>query len=225
MPPTSTPSSMPSSGTIIPAEPVAKPMSKLALLAQRRKEAAQARDVTSSATPSGTATPPKPSISAGPSIIPPKPLSKLAQKMATARATRSEISNIKDEEVLEAQMNGAGPVEDVDMLAAEMDGTMSGLFAPYSMEETSPHPPKAAHRPSPFFDILTSTSTVGPKPPDPSPFSSMHLPVVRDPAELRRRIREAFGPDVESPDDVVLRARQARASVSKQAPKVSLARK
>jgi elongation factor 1 alpha-like protein len=38
----------------------------------------------------------------------------------------------------------------------------------------------------------------------------MHLPVVRDLEQMEKRIRNAFAA-AESPDDVVLRARQGRA--------------
>jgi len=178
-------------------------MSKLALLAQKRREEAQARASPSTPAPpspalSASATPPSgastPNAEAGPS----KPLSKLAQKMAAARLAK-----------LEAEAKPVSPPEssadamDVDAPAPSMvesEPATSGLFAF----------PKQPKKTSPFFNLLTTKCTQTNRV-DAKLSAVAHLPYVPDEEELERRVREAFGPDVESPDDIVLKARGGRA--------------
>jgi elongation factor 1 alpha-like protein len=157
---------------------------------------------------------------AGPSVAagsPVKPLSKLAQKMAAARAAKAEAAAqlvTPDptagmiEGVVSLDIGGDTPTQDMNPVGESL---LSYLFA-------AGPPNKTMHRsrqPSPFFSLLTSAAS----PPDrdspgAGPGTTMHLPVVRDQEELERRVRSAFGDGVESPDDVVLRARQGRAGTA-----------
>jgi elongation factor 1 alpha-like protein len=155
-------------------------MSKLALLAQKRKEAALAGG------------PSSPAPTRGPSAESPKPLSKLAQKMAAAKLARE----------------AGGPTS-----PEELDAAMGELAVHDEDEATKTYfrgidKPRAAK--SPFFSILTSTAR---SPPDDVSIDNIHLPPSRDPERLATRIRTAFA-DAESPDDVVLRARQGRAGTA-----------
>jgi elongation factor 1 alpha-like protein len=207
-------------------------MSKLALLAQKRKEAAQtastsaASSAPSSASPSRVVTPAPPGASpaaAGPSsaALPAKPLSKLAQKMAAARAAKAEAVTQATAEQDQSR-GGVGAVSNADSTpthnvppeATDVDPTTS-LFIGTPEQAPDRALPDPAHRPSPFFSLLTSTSA-SPKsspPVEPDSGRMLHLPFVRDQAGLERRVREAFGA-ADSPDDIVLRARQGRAGTA-----------
>jgi hypothetical protein len=67
---------------------------------------------------------------------------------------------------------------------------------------------QATSPPSVFFSLLTSHKQAAV--PDPPSLANMHIAVRGDLAAAEQRVREAFGPGVESPDDIVLRARQGR---------------
>lgn len=168
-----------------------KPMSKLALLAQKRREEAQQRASPAPSTPSKPSTPLSES-EAGPS----KPLSKLAQKMAAARAAK--LDEVSKGNVSTSSSLPQTPLED-SMEIDIPEQSASSLFAL----------PRASCRPSPFFNLLTSVKRAS-RPPDPSSSKSLHLPYVPDEEKLESRVRDAFGPDVESPDDIVLKARGGR---------------
>lgn len=177
-------------------------MSKLALLAQKRREEAQARAspsaaapsspaLSASATPSGASTP---NAEAGPS----KPLSKLAQKMAAAR-----LAKLEAEAKAVTSPPASSDAMDIDAQGASTSGpepATSGLFAF----------PKQPKKTSPFFNLLT-TKCAQHTLIDAKPSTVAHLPYVPNEEELERRVRAAFGPDVESPDDIVLKARGGRA--------------
>lgn len=209
----------------------AKPMSKLALLAQKRKEAAQTASTSAASSASPSALPsrvvtPAPSGSspaaAGPSSAasPAKPLSKLAQKMAAARAAKAEAAT---QAAADQDRGGTGaasnadstPTDNVPPEPMDVDPTTS-LFPTSTPQAVALHAaPDQAHGPSPFFSLLTSTSA-SPKSSPPVESDSgqiLHLPFVRDQAGLERRVREAFGA-ADSPDDIVLRARQGRAGTA-----------
>lgn len=167
-------------------------MSKLALLAQRRKEEAVAKEKAKDAASSGDATP---TIQVGPSrtATPDRLPSKLAQKMAAARERQ------------QAPVTAAST--DVDMLpiaASGSDGSPvddTGLFPRPSASATSP--------PSAFFDAVTATARR--KAVEPGHFAlNAHFPTISQSEEVDRRMASAFGPNAQSPDDVVLRARQGR---------------
>lgn len=198
-----------SSHTGTPADPVSKPVSKLALLAQKRKEAARARETL----PSGADTPPESSIAAA--VLPDqaKPLSKLAQKTAAAKV-RSVASTRETSGAVETTGSGNNITEDANASPDQIDEISSALFSAHISNGLNLPAPKLSNRPSPFFSIVTSSSPITTDSEGDPPLTNMHLPLVRDPAELERRIREAFGPDVESPDDIVLRARQGRAGTA-----------
>ncbi|GFZ45813.1 Elongation factor 1 alpha-like protein [Saitozyma sp. JCM 24511] len=213
-----------------------KPTSKLALLAQKRKEAAQTASTTaassasSSAPPSRVVTPAPPGASpaAGSSSAasPAKPLSKLAQKMAAARAAKAEA--VTQAAAGQDQYRGgvgaasnadSTPTNNVPPEAMDVDPTTS-LFIGTPEQAPDRAVPDPAHRPSPFFSLLTSTSA-SPKsspPVEPDSGQILHLPFVRDQAGLERRVREAFGA-ADSPDDIVLRARQAAKTSGGSTPK------
>jgi elongation factor 1 alpha-like protein len=196
----------PSTPTLAAATPEGgKPKSKLALLAEQRRLASakgspSQANATASPAPS-TSTPPPADAS------PSKPLSKLAQKMAAARAAKadgaaktptSEIG-LGEPSQMDA-INGANDEEEID----EVDTTL--------FPATTPKPPaQSSTSPSTFFNVLTSTHR---KPLLPSSELSMHLPAIGDADELQRRIRTAFGEGVESPDDIILRARSGRAGIT-----------
>ena len=74
---------------------------------------------------------------------------------------------------------------------------------------------------SPFFTLLTGSNPAPRLPSDRIDGSDLHLPFVRDRTELEQRVYRAFGPDVQSPDDIMLQARQGRAGTTGMAPKIS----
>lgn len=227
--PSAVQSSSPSpTGTPPPlADSPAKPVSKLALLAQKRREAAAAAGTGSGVPSPGLPASPSPVATAEPVSAPPspaagptsateivapspvKPLSKLAQKMAAARAAREAGVATKAES--SAAGATAAPQDAPETVVIEPVDDMWS-FLP-SSSTTVPH--KAST--STFFDILTSHSPeLGP--PEPPSLENMHIAVRGDPAAAVGRVREAFGPGTESPDDIVLRMRDGRAGTGEVAP-------
>ena len=198
------PSPAPTSAPAAPSTPDGKPMSKLALLAQKRREEAQARASPGPATPTNEASQAvAPATSASEPAS--KPLSKLAQKMAAARAAKTETI------AKEVPAASNAPVEEA---ADAMDVDETPGAGPSSLFSSAP---RTSSRPSTFFSILTkprpgSSSTAPPS--EPTTSTSLHLPYVHDSAELDRRVQAAFGPGVESPDDIVLKARGGRAGTT-----------
>jgi len=194
-------------------------MSKLALLAQKRKEAAQARETSTSKSSNVAAIPIETMTVVGSSTSPDIPLSKLAQRMATVKAGRTkEQVDVEKASELSDQHPG-----NHDTLSSTLDDSLFPACAAHAALDNIHNipSPTASRRRSPFFDILTTQIGTSASIADPPAVSEMHLPFVRNPAELERRIREAFGPDAASPDDIVLRARQGRAGVGDQAQKLS----
>lgn len=63
---------------------------------------------------------------------------------------------------------------------------------------------------SPFFAIITSTASSRAAEDRPPPGSSLHITVTGDVDKVEKRIRDAFA-QAQSPDDIVLQARQGRA--------------
>nr|XP_019042466.1 elongation factor 1 alpha-like protein [Kwoniella bestiolae CBS 10118]OCF21396.1 elongation factor 1 alpha-like protein [Kwoniella bestiolae CBS 10118] len=214
--PSPAPSSAPTSSTI-QSESGSKPISKLALLAQKRKEAAAAQTTdTSSVTPSKS---PAPSTPASGTQSPvsdaaSKPLSKLAQKMAAARAAREEFSakaaptaTSEDTMAIDEPSNTSSSISDIPDI--------------FSSFNTPPKPKvKSSSSPSTFFSILTSTSTTDPHKTE-MEVTNLHVPLATDITSLTKRFEEAFA---ESPDEVVLRKRQGRA-VAKAAKAASTTQK
>ncbi|WVQ98946.1 hypothetical protein IAU59_006078 [Kwoniella sp. CBS 9459] len=205
----------PSAPTPTPAVPAAgaseaapKPMSKLALLAQKRRQAA-AQSAETSASPSRIFTPPAetPSASAFSSQTPTsespaKPLTKLAQKMAAARAAR--------EEAAKAETRPAQPASDsmeVDIPASTVDHSTDPAADLFSSASFSPPKPSG---PSSFFSIITSTVS-SEAPSTEAGVANLHVPLATDIASLAKRFEVAFA---ESPDEVVLRKRQGRAGTA-----------
>jgi elongation factor 1 alpha-like protein len=174
----------------VPAHAENQPMSKLALLAQKRRNAAATPEApASSASASASPTPP---TSPAPAA---KPLSKLAQKMAAARAAREAASCTPSAPATPAEPDVPEP--------QVVDECWS--FAPNTSTTTS----KSSAPATSFFNILT-THTPGAALPEPPSLADMHI-AVRDRELAGRRVRDAFGPGVESPDDIVLRKRDGRA--------------
>ncbi|KAK1925077.1 hypothetical protein DB88DRAFT_437513 [Papiliotrema laurentii] len=174
------------------AEP-AKPMSKLALLAQKRREEAQARMTAgSSASQTASATPVS---TADTQDSPSKPLSKLALKMAAARAAKAEQSARSSPDAPSATTPATAESMDID---DQHDAQVSSSLFSFA--------PGPSCRPSPFFNLLTTHKHQTPLM-APSSSTKLHLPFVKDEKRLEQRVREAFGPGVESPDDIVLKAR------------------
>ena len=170
--------------------PPPKPMSKLAALAQKRKEEAAARAASTNITPSSSATPPDAAS---------KPLSKLAQKMAAAQSVR-QASSIPGTAVLGCDSSDG---LDIDLASLAIDEETAQLFSAPTLPDGDPN--------SAFYDILTTSTKVI----TPETTMSLHLPF--DDPHTEERVRAAFGPDVESPDDIVLRARSGRAGTADKA--------
>jgi len=185
------------------ATPDGKPKSKLALLAEQRRLAsskASPSQTPTTASPTPTTPTPLPGDAS-----PAKPLSKLAQKMAAARAAKADGSAKPSSSKTgsdSSQMDTANKVEE----EIEIDEIDTSLF-PTSAPRV---PSQTATSPSTFFNVLTSTHR---KALLPSSELSMHLPAIGDADELQRRIRTAFGEGVESPDDIILRARSGRGGI------------
>nr|XP_019002186.1 elongation factor 1 alpha-like protein [Kwoniella mangroviensis CBS 8507]OCF65647.1 elongation factor 1 alpha-like protein [Kwoniella mangroviensis CBS 8507] len=189
----------------------AKPMSKLALLAQKRKEAAAAaagqsaenplrtptKSPSSSTPASGTQSPNSDTAS--------KPSSKLAQKMAAARAAREES----------AAKAAPTPLSEDTMAIDEPNSTSTvqddlDIFSAFTVpQKHKSH--SSSSSPSTFFSILTSTSSADQSKTD-TEITNLHVPLATDISALTKRFEEAFA---ESPDEVVLRKRQGRAVMVK----------
>ncbi|OCF55872.1 elongation factor 1 alpha-like protein [Kwoniella mangroviensis CBS 10435] len=189
----------------------AKPMSKLALLAQKRKEAAAAaagqsaenplrtptKSPSSSTPASGTQSPNSDTAS--------KPSSKLAQKMAAARAAREES----------AAKAAPTPLSEDTMAIDEPNSTSTvqddlDIFSAFTVPQTHKSH-SSSSSPSTFFSILTSTSSADQSKTD-MEITNLHVPLATDISALTKRFEEAFA---ESPDEVVLRKRQGRAVMVK----------
>jgi elongation factor 1 alpha-like protein len=162
------------SSTPAPSSTPAKPLSKLALLAQKRKEAALQAGISP-----GTLT--LPSI---PAETPTKGPSKLALKMAAARAARDQSRGDVEPDIADSPH--------VDMSNLSLTETTSDLFPSTSTPRQT----------SPFFNLLTATTK---HPLSEPPILNLHLPHISDMSDLERRIDAAFSGD--SPDDIILRAR------------------
>lgn len=176
-----------------PAQTAAKPMSKLALLAQQRREAAQVKTLPQTPTLAATSS----TSEASPS----KPLSKLAQKMAAARAAKAASLASANTTTNEATGDGM----EVEKVEEPLD-TSSDLFP---QRDTTL---AGAASSSPFFRMLTHPILAEPTL---QSSGSIHLPLVGDQDELERRVKAAFREGVESPDDVVLRKQGGRAGTAR----------
>ncbi|OCF36633.1 elongation factor 1 alpha-like protein [Kwoniella heveanensis BCC8398] len=187
-----------------------KPMSKLALLAQKRREAAAAAlSAETPASPSRASTPradsapsPAPASQTSTSDSTSKPLSKLAQKMAAARAAREEAS--KAETVTAQPSSNSMEVDEPGSFTSPPNDSSTDLFSTGSFS-----PPKSA-RPSSFFSIITSAASSRLHPTE-TGVANLHVPLATDVAVLAKRFEAAFA---ESPDEVVLRKRQGRAGTA-----------
>ncbi|WVR05363.1 hypothetical protein IAU60_002377 [Kwoniella sp. DSM 27419] len=191
-----------STGSPNPDTPT-KPLSKLALLAQKRREAAaQAAEPSQNSTPSRTSSGLAADAAKTTAVdSTPKPLSKLAQKMAAARAAREEAAAKSNE----AQVTDES-LMDVDTVDTPGADPASQLFALASS------PPRSA-APSAFFTILTKTTSKDTSAPIPGVLN-LHVPLATDVADLKERFEHAFA---ESPDELVLRKRQGRAGTAEMA--------
>lgn len=204
-PASSAASSAPATRGSTPAlDALAKPMSKLALLAQKRREAAAAKEASSSSasttvsTPVPSPVPPAEQAEAAP--VPAKPLSKLAQKMAAARAARAEAASRGPSDGSPAPTT---PVPEAAVEPDEPETEMSALFSVVLPVK------KSSSAPSTFFSMLTKPPVELPPEKQPS-LAHMHIAVRGDLAAAEQRVREAFGPGVESPDDIILRKQDGR---------------
>ncbi|KJE05250.1 elongation factor 1 alpha-like protein [Cryptococcus gattii NT-10] len=201
-----------------PAPPAAspsvgeKPMSKLALLAQKRREGAAAAAASetvqsesvlpqTAGRPSAPGTPPS---SGAQSLSQPgkKPLSKLAQKMAAARAAREEAAAAaKASKVEKNTAEGQMEVDESSTSVFFPEDPISSLF---STPATSSKPKLGPTRPSPFFSIITSTSSQGGAlgrgalrpakdhlPPEPIS-ANLHAPLITDVDALVKQFEQAF---------------------------------
>ncbi|WRT67352.1 uncharacterized protein IL334_004323 [Kwoniella shivajii] len=189
------------------AEDGTKPMSKLALLAQKRKEAAAQAANTAPDTPQ---TPSKATSASIPADVgqrstsqsASKPLSKLAQKMAAARVAREEASSKMDITPSDAITMEVDQTSPTDIPSQESANDIFPSFTP------SPKTRNTA--PSTFFSILTSTSSFDSSK-DETGITNLHVPLATDISELTKRFEQAFA---ESPDEIVLRKRQGRAGTA-----------
>ncbi|BEJ12368.1 hypothetical protein CspHIS471_0208280 [Cutaneotrichosporon sp. HIS471] len=174
----------------------ARPKSKLALLAQKRRENASKESATpSSTTPAASSTDPTPP----PADAPTKPISKLAQKMAAARAARADAPKA----TAEASVGETSAIDFPSTAVAAEPADEEWKLLPKAKVA------QARSSPSVFFSLLTTRKQTAV--PDPPSLANMHIAVRGDLAAAAKRVREAFGPGVESPDDVVLRARDGQA--------------
>ncbi|OCF71631.1 elongation factor 1 alpha-like protein [Kwoniella mangroviensis CBS 8886] len=190
----------------------AKPMSKLALLAQKRKEAAAAAAAGQSAenplrtpTKSPSSSTPASGTQSPNSDTASKPSSKLAQKMAAARAAREES----------AAKAAPTPLSEDTMAIDEPNSTSTvqddlDIFSAFTVPQTHKSH-SSSSSPSTFFSILTSTSSADQSKTD-MEITNLHVPLATDISALTKRFEEAFA---ESPDEVVLRKRQGRAVMVK----------
>ncbi|BEI97237.1 hypothetical protein CcaverHIS631_0208260 [Cutaneotrichosporon cavernicola] len=175
----------------------ARPKSKLALLAQKRRENASKESTTPSSTsPAASSTDPTPP----PADAPAKPISKLAQKMAAARAARA----VAPKATAEASVGETSAIDFPSTAVAAEPADEEWEFLPKAKIA------QARATPSVFFSLLTTRKQAAVIP-DPPSLANMHIAVRGDRAAAEKRVREAFGPGVESPDDIVLRARAGRA--------------
>lgn len=185
--------------------PDGKPMSKLALLAQKRREQAAQQE----ASTSGATTPvtPVPAVVISEDLGAAKPLSKLQQKLAAARAARADTTRAAEE-----PQSGPEPVSQSSTVTTPSEEPVED-----AMWSLSP-PSKSPAAPSTFFSLLTTHKSGTSPPPEPPSLENMHIVVRGDAAAAHQRVREAFGPGVESPDDIVLRTRDGRAGTGSIAP-------
>lgn len=202
------------------AAPTAKPMSKLAQLAAARKAAATTASQSTSSNQAETplekshsgSTVPAPNGASQNSQTPPKPLSKLAQKAAAAKAARAE-ADVKSTNAQQASIpksespsNDAMEVDDSGMKA-------SPLFTfPGAVEQSLPSQDSSSSlfanqgansKPSSFFTLLTARprETL----PPPAPTAAEHAYKSQE---------DPFSKP--SPDELVLKARQGTAFASRQ---------
>jgi elongation factor 1 alpha-like protein len=204
----------PTASNTPPPQPDAsgKPTSKLALLAQKRREAAS-KATSTEQSPSTTATPP-PELSSSPAPppdlaapTPVKPLSKLAQKMAAARAARAD-SAAAEQSLSQSAPSSSMPTPAIDVAGpqAEPEDELWS-FAPLLRRLPGvgllqhPHDPCSGR-------CATKTAVIG---------QHAHRRPW-GPSAAERRVREAFSPGVESPDDIVLRMRDGRAGTGAAVP-------
>jgi elongation factor 1 alpha-like protein len=164
-------------------------------------------------------------------------LSKLAQKMAAAKAAREQaalaaigIGSVPMTAQSSGSSSGSGSgsvpravdevaSNDMDVDSApppsiEPEDPLSAFFAPLSLNHAKmPSSTVKPRKSSAFFSIITSTSRVTVETGDVTSTTNIHLPPSRDPSKLENRIKLAFE-GAESPDDVVLKARQGRAGTA-----------
>lgn len=179
-------------------------MSKLAMLAQKRREAAAAKEAGSSSSSTTVSTPvatPPPQAKVSEAApAPEKPLSKLAQKMAAARAARAEAASRGPSDGSPAPIT---PVPEGVPEPEDPETEMSSLFSVVVPTK------KTSTAPSSFFSMLTKPAVELPPEKQPS-LAHMHIAVRGDFSAAEQRVREAFGPGVESPDDIILRKQDGR---------------
>ncbi|KAE8540977.1 hypothetical protein D1P53_002330 [Cryptococcus gattii VGV] len=218
-----------------PAPPAAspsvgeKPMSKLALLAQKRREAAAAAAASgtvqsesvlpqTASRPSAPGTPPS-NGAQSPSQPEKKPLSKLAQKMAAARAAREEA--VAAAKASKVEKNTAEVQMEVDESSPGVPFPEDPISSLFSSPATLSKPKLEPTRPSPFFSIITSNSSQGGTlgrakdhlPPEPIS-ANLHAPLITDVDALVKQFEQAF---TESPDEIVLLAKAKAAQTAKSA--------
>lgn len=93
----------------------------------------------------------------------------------------------------------------------EPETEMSALFSVVVPTKKQPDAP------STFFSMLTKPAVDAPSAQQPS-LAHMHIAVRGDLAAAEQRVRAAFGPDVESPDDIILRKQEGRVATGGDAP-------
>ncbi|WVN86636.1 uncharacterized protein L203_101804 [Cryptococcus depauperatus CBS 7841] len=199
------------------SNPGDKQLSKLAILAQKRKETAQAISsepaITSSVISDKLSLPINATQTSG--ELEKKPLSKLAQKMAAAKAAREAAvaAAVRAETDSRNQSDGAeGPEMELDGYSSQTDAFIASDTSLFSSSTSKSKPTTSG--PSSFFSVLTSTCPTTPKynqtqylTIEPAPIN-LHAPLVTDVNALVKRFADVF---VESPDEFVLRKRQGRA--------------
>ena len=187
-----------------------KPKSKLAMLAEKRKAAAgtSANSLSAPQTPSVVSRTPSP----GNEEVHKKPLSKLAQKMAESRAAKAPTAENQIGDPTNFPLDSVhGKSDDFGMSSLQLQDEPSDLFPGSTAAETAIATPQA----SSFFGLITSAS-----PKDEALYTqlddvlSIHLPIVENQDALEYRVRTAFGSNIQSPDDIVLSARQGRAGTA-----------
>ena len=166
-----------------PAGP-SKPMSKLALLAQKRREAAARKDGNTRLIPAEAS----------------------STRFLPSDSTPQSGDEAPPHHIAEASSAPRTPPDEPGEATSE--DPLSRLFPSLTLGD-GPSPGRTSR----FFNILTRPTTTTVDPPD-LEAASLHLPDVVQADHLHQRVESVFGNGAESPDDIVLKARGGRTGIS-----------